>query len=75
MIQHAHHSIFRREALRRYAQDQSKAALPRFVCPRTFLCLWILLGLLLLAGGYVTWVARGFLLGVHPSATRSHAEP
>jgi hypothetical protein len=34
-------------------------SLPRFVCPRTFLYLWILLGLLLLAGGFVTWFARG----------------
>jgi hypothetical protein len=63
MIQGAHRSIFRTDAIRRYAQDQSKAVLPRFVCPRTFLCLWILLGLLFLAGSYVTWVARGLLSG------------
>jgi hypothetical protein len=75
MIQGAHRSIFRRDAIRRYAQAQDKAVLPRFVCPRTFLCLWILLGLLFLAGSYVTWVAHGLLLGVHTVRTpaiRSH---
>jgi hypothetical protein len=46
--------IFRADAVRRYIQSQQKAVLPRFICPRTFLCLWILLGLLFLAGGIVT---------------------
>jgi len=65
MIPGVQRSIFRRDAIRRYAQAQGKAVLPRFVCPRTFLCLWMLLGLLFLAGSYVTWVARGLLLGAH----------
>jgi hypothetical protein len=73
MIPGAHRSIFRTEAILRYAQNQSKAVLPRFVCPRTFLCLWILLGLLFLAGSYVTWVGRGLLWGsAQTSAIRSH---
>jgi hypothetical protein len=63
VIQGTHRSIFRTDAIRRYAQDQSKAILPRFVCPRTFLYLWILLGLLLLGATYVVWVARGPVLG------------
>ena len=54
-----HRSIFRADAVRRYVQSQQRAVLPRFVCPRTFLYLWILLGLLLLTGGLVTWFARG----------------
>jgi hypothetical protein len=55
-------SIFRTEAVRRYIQNQREAVLPRFVCPSTFLYLWILLGLLLVAGCCVTWLARGLLL-------------
>lgn len=54
-----HRSIFRADAVRRYVQSQQRTILPRFVCPRTFLYLWILLGLLLLTGGLVTWFARG----------------
>ena len=42
--------IFRADAVQRYIQSHQKSILPRFVCPRTFLYLWILLGLLLLAG-------------------------
>lgn len=80
VIQGTQRSIFRTDAIRRYAQDQSKAILPRFVCPRTFLYLWILLGLLLLVATYVVWVARGPALGPHDptSATRSllsHEKP
>jgi hypothetical protein len=56
------HPIFRADAVRRYIEGQQRAVLPRFVCPRTFLYLWILLGLLLLTGGFVTWFARGSLL-------------
>lgn len=54
--------IFRADAVRRYIEGQQRAVLPRFVCPRTFLYLWILLALLLLAGGLMTWFTHGPLL-------------
>jgi hypothetical protein len=47
-------SIFRVDAVRRYAQGREVAVLPRFVSPPTWICLWILLGLLM-AGGLVAW--------------------
>jgi len=43
-------AIFRVAALRHYRQAREQAVLPRFVAPRVFLFLWILLGLLLLSG-------------------------
>jgi hypothetical protein len=58
----SHRSIFRAEAVRRYIQNHEEAVLPRLICPRTFLYLWILLGLLLAAGGFVTGLVRGRLL-------------
>jgi len=48
-------SIFRPEALRRYAENQEKAILPRLVNPRAFIALWLLLGVCLFAAGIVTW--------------------
>jgi hypothetical protein len=53
----AKRSIFRGDAVRRYAQSREQAVLPRFVSPPTFLCLWILLGLL---------AASGFVAGITP---------
>jgi hypothetical protein len=51
--------IFRTDAVRRYAESQQKAILPRIVCPRTFLCLWILLTLFaLLRGAVLTWFGQ-----------------
>jgi hypothetical protein len=50
-------SIFRADAARRYLQRQEEAILPRFISPHTFVCLWILAGLLV-AGGFVVWLAR-----------------
>jgi hypothetical protein len=47
-------TIFRTEAVQRYIENRERAVLPRFVTPRTFLCLWLLLGLLV-ASGIVTW--------------------
>jgi hypothetical protein len=38
--------IFRPEVVRRFTERQEQAILPRFVRPRIFLCLWILLALL-----------------------------
>lgn len=57
-----HHPIFRADAVRRYIQSQQRAVLPRLICPRTFLYLWVLLALLLLAASLVTWLARRPLL-------------
>jgi hypothetical protein len=66
-----HRPIFRADAVRRYIQSQHKTVLPRFICPRTFFYLWILLGLLFLAGSFVTSLVRvtfaaGQLRGVCP---------
>lgn len=51
------HSIFREEAIRRYAESKEKAVLPRLVSPQTFAYLWFLLGLLS-ASGLVAWFTR-----------------
>ena len=53
--------IFRADAVRQYIQQQQKAELPRFLCRRTFIYLWILLALLLIAGGVVIALFRGSL--------------
>jgi hypothetical protein len=42
--------IFRHEALNHFVRGQQMSVLPRFIRPRTFLCLWLLLGLLVSAG-------------------------
>jgi hypothetical protein len=42
-------SIFRHEALWQSAQGAQRTVLPRLIQPRTFLCLWILIGLLVSA--------------------------
>jgi hypothetical protein len=53
----ARRDVFRDRALRRYVDDRERAVLPRLVSPRTFLALWLLLGLL--AGvGFVAWSTR-----------------
>ncbi len=41
--------FFRTQALQHYAQGREKMVLPRFVAPPVLLCLWLLLGLLLLS--------------------------
>jgi len=48
-------SIFRAEALQRYAQNQEKVVLPHLVSPRAFVYLWLLAGLILLAGLLLTF--------------------
>lgn len=53
----AKRSIFRVEAVRRYAQHRETAVLPRFVSPRTFLYLWVLTGLLAVSGA-LAWFAQ-----------------
>jgi len=40
--------LFRTQALQIYARGREKTVLPRFVAPPVLLCLWLLLGLLLL---------------------------
>jgi hypothetical protein len=47
-------SIFRVDAVRRYARGREAAVLPRFVSPPTGICLLVQLGLLI-AGGFVAW--------------------
>lgn len=42
-------SIFRADAMKWYLQAQEETVLPKNISPRTFLCLWILIGLLLLS--------------------------
>jgi hypothetical protein len=42
------HPLFRAQALQHYTRGREKTVLPRFVAPPVFLCLWLLLGLLLL---------------------------
>ncbi len=51
----AKRSIFREDAVRRYAEGRDRPVLPRFVSPHTFAWLWALLGLLL-AGGAAVWL-------------------
>jgi hypothetical protein len=49
--------IFRADAARRYIESQQKTVLPRLVSPPVFICLWVLLGLLVIGGGFC-WFAR-----------------
>ena len=41
--------LFRAQALQHYARGREKTVLPRFVAPPVLLCLWLLVGLLLLS--------------------------
>jgi len=50
-------SIFRPAAVRHYARSQAETVPPRFVSPRTFLILWILLTLLMVSS-LSAWFAR-----------------
>lgn len=65
-------SIFRAGAVERYLQRREEAVLPRFVSPPTWICLWLLLGLLMV-GGIIAWSAKApvftsgsALIGVWP---------
>jgi hypothetical protein len=51
------YGIFRAEAVRRHIESRDRAVLPRFVSPRIFLVLWLLLGLVT-ALGVTAWFAR-----------------
>jgi len=50
-------TIFRHKALQQYEQSRNKTVLPRYVSPPIFVCLWILLGLLIIAG-VAAWLGR-----------------
>jgi len=50
-------TIFRVEALRRYAQGEDKAVPLQFTSPRIIRFLWVLIGLLL-GGGVLLWLMR-----------------
>ena len=52
-----HRPIFRPEAVRRYMQKRDRPVLLRLLSPPTFLCLWLLLGLLVV-GGCVAWFTQ-----------------
>lgn len=54
-------SIFRHDALRRYAAARDQAVLPRLVAPRTFVSLWVLAGLLVMSGAVALFPVIGHL--------------
>lgn len=53
-MDHSSRSVFRPDALRRYAQGRQETFLPRFVTPRVFRYFWMLI-LLFLLSGISTW--------------------
>src|SRR5688572_18712434 len=66
--------IFRAEAVEAYLQNQEQAVLPRFIAPRTFTYLWIVLTVLILSGGLsllaplpVYATGRAFVLATGPA--------
>jgi hypothetical protein len=67
-------SIFRDEAIRRYAQGQDSAVLPQLISPRMFRLLFSLVALLL-AGGAILWLMRipvyasGMAIPISPSTS------
>ena len=50
-------TIFRHKALQQYEQSRNKTVLPCYVSPPIFVCLWILLGLLIIAG-VAAWLGQ-----------------
>ena len=72
-------SIYRNDALLRYARTKDKSILPRFVSTYTVACLWTFLGLLL-AGGLVTCLVHVPIYASGPaivveSAAYGHISP
>lgn len=53
-MSHPNRSIFRRNAVEHYIQNQEKQVLPRFISPRVFVYWWLLL-LLLITGSTALW--------------------
>jgi len=68
-------SVFRYEAVRRYAQAQSKAVFPRVIRPRAFLYMWIALALLLAAAGFTGWRASERFIAAGTSITGPALKP
>jgi hypothetical protein len=62
-MQEVKHTIFRADALRRYAQSRNQVVLPRSVCPRTLIGLWLLLAFLAASAG-VVWFLSGITLAL-----------
>ena len=50
----SNHSIFRADAVQRYARGRQAPVFPHLVSPPAFMCLWVVLALLL-AGGLAAW--------------------
>ncbi|PSB45904.1 hypothetical protein, partial [Chamaesiphon polymorphus] len=50
-------SIFRSDAIRRYAASREEVVLPRWISPSSFLYLWLLLGSLF-GGIFLAWYAK-----------------
>jgi hypothetical protein len=50
-------AVFRTNSLRR-AEEQAQDVLPRFISPRIFLALWLLVGMLV-GAGVAIWLATG----------------
>jgi hypothetical protein len=71
-------AIFRPAAVQRYLESRDRAVLPRFVSPRTFVVLWLLLALLA-AATVAAWFARvpvyaaGPVIAVAPAAAGQEA--
>ncbi len=51
-------AVFRTSSLRRHAEEQVQDDLPRFISPRIFLALWLLVGMLV-GAGVAIWLAAG----------------
>jgi hypothetical protein len=49
--------IFREDAVRRYLEGREKSILPRMISPRTFIYLWLLLGLLVMSS-LIAWLTK-----------------
>jgi hypothetical protein len=67
-------TIFRHKALQQYEQSRNKTVLPRYVSPPVFVFLWILLGLLAIAGmaawlGHVPTYVAGSGVVLDPGST------
>lgn len=73
--------IFRNEAVEQYRQRRDKTTLPKFIPFPVMFLLWILLALLLVAGG-MAWYERipvymtvgGTVLDQHSQGAKDHAE-
>lgn len=51
-------AVFRTRSLPRHTESQAEDVLPRFISPRIFLALWLLVGMLI-GAGLAIWLATG----------------